>query len=85
MDIPNWPLNSTDMITYESERVNTQAVNSQPVMQEASKQIESPRGSQSVRRQTRRPRIQDPSSFSGAGKGLGQCQKELPTFCELVM
>jgi hypothetical protein len=48
MDIPIWVLNSTDWITHESQKVDMQAVNSQPVVQEASEQMKSPRGSHSV-------------------------------------
>jgi hypothetical protein len=49
MDIPKWPLNSTDKIAYESEKVEIQAANQQMVIWDASAQIESPRSNQSVR------------------------------------
>jgi hypothetical protein len=52
MKIPNGLLNSTDKIIHESRKVDIQALDSQLGAREASEQMESPQGSQSVRRKT---------------------------------
>jgi hypothetical protein len=63
MDIANCLLNSADRITHESQKADIQTVNSQPVVREASEQMDSPRGSQSVRRKTTRTENSDRTAF----------------------
>jgi hypothetical protein len=48
MDFPFWLLNSTDWSIHKSQKVDSQAVNSQPVVQETSEQMESLRGRQNA-------------------------------------
>jgi hypothetical protein len=48
LDIPKWPLNSTDRIAHKSQRVEIQAVTEQTAVWEALEQIKSHGSSQSV-------------------------------------
>jgi hypothetical protein len=73
--IPNSPLNSTDRITHESQKVDIQAANSQPAVREASEQMESRRGSQSIRCKTRLAENSEPSTFLGGRERFGMMSK----------
>jgi hypothetical protein len=68
MDIPIWLLNWTDWITHESQKVDDQAVNSQPVVREALEQIESTHSSQNVCCMTSRAENSEPTAFLGRSK-----------------
>jgi hypothetical protein len=71
MDIPIWPLNLTAWITYEHQKVDIQIVNLQPIVQEASEQMEPPRGSQSICRKADPAENSEPTAFLGRRKGFG--------------
>jgi hypothetical protein len=86
MDIPNGPLNSTDKLIHESQEVDAQAANSQPVVREASKQMESHRGSQSVRRKIRSGREFKARRFCRPQRKVwDNVKRNFRAFCELLM
>jgi hypothetical protein len=85
MDIPNSPLNSTNRIVHESQKVDIQEVNSQPVAWKAIKHMQSPRGSQSIRRKTARTENSESTAFLGRKERSGRVSKESRAFCESLM
>jgi hypothetical protein len=76
MDIPNWRLNASDRITQKSSEVDIQAVNSQPAVQEASEQMKSPWGSQSVRRKTTWAENSESIDFLGHRERFGKSNRQ---------
>jgi hypothetical protein len=86
MDIPDTQLNSTDRSTDESQKVDAQAANLQPVMRKVSKQTRSPRGSHCVRRKTHPGREFSADRLSRRqGKISENVKKNCRTFCESLM